>query len=119
MKVVHTTTGLQNDSGGALVPTMGALHKGHEALIHRARQLPRPLIVSIFVNPTQFGAGDDWQRYPQSLDADLAAAESAGADIVFAPDAEAIYPPDTEVTGPTRPRGGPAPGRGGGPAPGL
>jgi len=103
MQVVHSTTGLENDSGGALVPTMGALHKGHEALIHRARRLPGPLIVSIFVNPTQFGPGDDWRRYPRTLDADLAAAESAGADIVFAPDADAIYPPDAEVRVPALP----------------
>ena len=110
MKVVHSTTGLEKDSGGALVPTMGALHKGHEAMIHRAKQLQGPLIVSIFVNPTQFGAGDDWQRYPRTLDADLATAESAGADIVFAPDAEAMYPPDVEVPVPTLPAVATAPG---------
>ncbi len=110
MQVVHTTTGLQNVSGGAIVPTMGALHKGHEALIHRARDLPRPLIVSIFVNPTQFGDGDDLQRYPRTLDADLAAAESAGADIVFAPDAEAMYPPDAAIPVPALPAVATAPG---------
>ena len=110
MQVVHRTTGLKNDSGGALVPTMGALHKGHEALIHRARALPRPLIVSIFVNPRQFGPGEDWQRYPRTLDADLAAAENAGADIVFAPDAEAMYPPDDEVAVPTLPAVATTPG---------
>ena len=110
MQVVHSTTGLQNDSGGALVPTMGALHKGHEALIRRAQELPQPLIVSIFVNPTQFGPGDDWQRYPRTLDADLAAAERAGADIVFAPDAEAMYPPDDAVRVPTLPAVATTPG---------
>ncbi len=110
MQVVHSTTGLQNDSGGALVPTMGALHKGHAALIHRAKTLGRPLIVSIFVNPTQFGPGDDLQRYPRPLEADLAAAESAGADIVFAPDAEAMYPPDDEVPIPTLPAVATTPG---------
>ena len=110
MQVVHTISDLENGSGGALVPTMGALHKGHEALIHRAQPLPRPLIVSIFVNPTQFGPGDDWQRYPRTLDADLAAAERAGADIVFAPDAEAMYPPDDEVPVPTLPAVATTPG---------
>ncbi len=110
MQVVHSITGLQNDSGGALVATMGALHKGHAALIHRAKTLGRPLIVSIFVNPTQFGPGDDLQGYPRPLDADLAAAESAGADIVFAPDAEAMYPPDDEVPVPTLPAVATTPG---------
>ena len=103
MQVVHSTTDLPNDAGGVLVPTMGALHKGHTALIHRAKLLPGPVVVSIFVNPTQFGPGGDWQRYPRTLDTDLAAAESAGADIVFAPDADEMYPPEGEVLVPPLP----------------
>lgn len=110
MRVVHDTTGLENASGGAIVPTMGALHKGHLALIRRAKPLAGPLVVSIFVNPTQFGPGEDWRRYPRTIDADLAAAESAGADIVFAPDAESMYPPGCEVPVPALPAVATTPG---------
>jgi pantoate--beta-alanine ligase len=110
MRVVHSTTGLQNASGGVLVPTMGALHRGHLALVARARPLAGPLVVSVFVNPTQFGPGDDWQRYPRTLDADLAAAERAGADIVFAPDADAMYPPGESIPVPALPSVATTPG---------
>ncbi len=76
----------------ALVPTMGALHAGHFALIDRARELADEVVVSIFVNPTQFGAGDDFDRYPRTLDADRELI--AGRAEIFAPSVDEVYPPD-------------------------
>ena len=74
-----------------LVPTMGALHAGHMALVERARELADVVMVSIFVNPLQFGAGEDFDRYPRTLDADVTALNGK-ADYVFAPDVNEIYP---------------------------
>jgi pantoate--beta-alanine ligase len=78
-----------------LVPTMGALHDGHRALLRRARELAEPggaVAVSIFVNPLQFGPSEDLDSYPRTLDADLAACQEEGADLVFAPSVREMYP---------------------------
>ncbi len=76
-----------------LVPTMGALHDGHLSLIRLARQDCASVVVSVFVNPTQFGASEDLSAYPRDLARDAALAERAGADVVWAPQVEDVYPP--------------------------
>ena len=83
-----------------LVPTMGALHDGHLALVRAARRVPGSLVVvSIFVNPLQFGAGEDLQTYPRTLDSDLAMLRAEGVEVAFTPSVEAMYPdgPRTSV----------------------
>ena len=80
----------------ALVPTMGNLHKGHINLFKLAHEHADRLIVSIFVNPTQFGPGDDYAEYPRTLDADARRLARCGADILFSPSAEEIYPEGCE-----------------------
>ncbi|MFE5870568.1 pantoate--beta-alanine ligase [Streptomyces roseifaciens] len=88
----------------AVVMTMGALHEGHATLVREARRLAGPdgqVVVTVFVNPLQFGAGEDLDRYPRTLDADLALAGQAGADAVFAPSADEVYPggePQVRIT---------------------
>ena len=77
----------------ALVPTMGALHAGHSALIRRARREASHTTVSVFVNPTQFAPGEDYLRYPRDLDADIRLLEGlGGVDVIFAPDVREFYP---------------------------
>jgi pantoate--beta-alanine ligase len=83
-----------------LVPTMGALHAGHRNLLRRARELSMPngsLVVSIFVNPLQFGPGEDFDRYPRTLEQDLAICAQEGAAVVFAPELGQIYPAEPMV----------------------
>jgi pantoate--beta-alanine ligase len=82
-----------------LVPTMGALHLGHTALLDRVRAESDLLVASIFVNPLQFGPGEDLARYPRSLDDDLEMCAEHGVDVVFTPDVETVYPGgDPQVT---------------------
>lgn len=102
MQLIHTAAELnawradQGSASVAFVPTMGALHEGHLSLIREARSLADRVVVSIFVNPKQFGPNEDFDRYPRTLGADCALLEGL-ADVVFAPDVDEVYPPDVTV----------------------
>src|ERR1700691_894636 len=87
-------------AGGAavLVPTRGALHRGHLALVAHARERAHHVAASLFVNPAQFGPAEDFSRYPRNEAADVAALESASCDLLYAPDLAEIYPPGFSVT---------------------
>ncbi len=97
---VHTIADLRAAVAGwraagervALVPTMGNLHEGHLRLVDRARELAARAVVSIFVNPTQFGPNEDYQAYPRTLEADSARLAEHGADLIFAPGVDEVYP---------------------------
>lgn len=78
----------------ALVPTMGYYHEGHMALMDRARTLADKVVVSLFVNPTQFGPNEDYEAYPRDMERDSAIAREHGADVLFAPDPAELYAPD-------------------------
>ncbi|WP_420596547.1 pantoate--beta-alanine ligase [Deinococcus sp.] len=90
---VELTAALSACPDIGLVPTMGALHDGHAHLIRRARAESGVVVLSVFVNPLQFGPGEDYERYPRVLEADLALAGRGGVDIVFAPETAEMYPP--------------------------
>ncbi len=96
MRLIHTVSELRSALADAretaFVPTMGNLHSGHISLIDLAHRHGRPIVTSIFVNPLQFGAGEDFNRYPRTLEADCAQLAAAGCDIVFVPDANEMYP---------------------------
>ena len=82
----------------ALVMTMGALHEGHLQLVRRAQELADHVIVSIFVNPTQFAPGEDYDIYPRTLDANMAALADIGCDLVWAPAPDEVYPEPVAVS---------------------
>jgi pantoate--beta-alanine ligase len=94
----HTFRSAGNTLG--LVPTMGALHRGHLSLLSIAREQADVSVMSIFVNPTQFGPNEDYLKYPRPFDDDCRKAETAGCDVVFAPTVDEMYPPEhrTSVT---------------------
>jgi pantoate--beta-alanine ligase len=96
----------------ALVPTMGALHEGHLALVARAQELADVVVTSVFVNPLQFGPAEDFDRYPRTLDTDTAALDAARVDLLFAPTVTDMYPDGrTQVTVSAGPVGGQLEGR--------
>ncbi len=100
MRIIHDIREMQAASRAAriqgstigFVPTMGALHEGHLSLVRRAHSAARLVVASIFVNPLQFGAGEDFSQYPRTLEADCARLEAEGVEIVFAPSTEQMYP---------------------------
>jgi pantoate--beta-alanine ligase len=100
METIHTVKWMKQVAAEArsnervlgFVPTMGALHEGHLSLIRAAQKQCSPVVVSIFVNPTQFGPSEDFQKYPRTMESDRAALEGLGVDYLFAPPREEIYP---------------------------
>ncbi|MEX0602228.1 MAG: pantoate--beta-alanine ligase [Bacteroidota bacterium] len=100
MKVIHSPRAMQEEAERlriagtriAVVPTMGALHAGHAGLIARARELAECVVTTIFVNPTQFGPHEDFERYPRDFERDRTIARDAGASLIFSPETKNMYP---------------------------
>ncbi len=101
VRVAHSSEELGDTAGCVFVPTMGALHEGHAALLRQGREIGlrigAPLCLSIFVNPTQFGPTEDLGRYPRTLESDLALAEREGVSVAFIPDSSMLYPEGIEA----------------------
>ena len=98
MRVIETAAGMRSARTSlpgpvGFVPTMGALHDGHASLVRRARAETASVVTSLFVNPTQFGPGEDFAGYPRDRQKDLVVFEQSGADVVFIPAIDEIYPP--------------------------
>ncbi len=109
MRIAHTIDELAPHTGGVLIPTMGALHPGHLLLVEAARKYADehsgiPVVVSVFVNPTQFNEQLDFDTYPKRLDQDARACANAGATCVFAPSVPTMYPTDDPVPVPPLPQ---------------
>jgi pantoate--beta-alanine ligase len=107
MEVIHSIADLRsrireyrrkNHGSVGFVPTMGYLHEGHASLLRKARSQSGLVVLSIFVNPLQFGPGEDFERYPRNTERDLEVAEAAGADLVFMPSVSEMYPTPTRTT---------------------
>src|SRR5882762_10633402 len=100
MKIIHSVLEMraaalkirQGKKSIGFVPTMGALHEGHRALVQRARRENDQVVVSIFVNPLQFGPKEDWKRYPRNLKQDLRVLKEEKVDFVFIPSTHDMYP---------------------------
>src|ERR1700681_4242025 len=100
MELIHTVEWMRQVAAEArrsdcplgLVPTMGALHEGHFSLVRAAKRKCSPVVVSIFVNPKQFGPSEDLKKYPRTFEADREALAGLGVDILFAPTSEEMYP---------------------------
>ncbi|MGH9744601.1 MAG: pantoate--beta-alanine ligase [Candidatus Acidiferrales bacterium] len=106
MEIIHTVSWMKQVGRAArhadrllgFIPTMGALHQGHASLVQAARAQCAPVVVSIFVNPKQFGPNEDFTKYPRTLESDRALLESLGVDFLFAPPREEIYPQGFRTT---------------------
>jgi pantoate--beta-alanine ligase len=92
------TNARQHGKSVSFVPTMGALHAGHISLVEIALAQSDFVVVSIFVNPLQFGAGEDFEKYPRTLQEDAEKLSAAGVDVLFAPDVEDVYPNGNQIT---------------------
>ena len=111
MKIIKTVCEMQDlrktlTGPVGLVPTMGYLHAGHISLVREAKEKNASVVVSIFVNPTQFGPNEDFEKYPRDMEGDIELLEEEGVDILFSPEADEMYPADfnsrVEVTGITQ-----------------